>query len=112
MNLFNMAKDLKGMEKMMKPALEKFMKDSGFVKKEELIKLENRIDVKNLLSENLKSFQIETLNLYSFKAKKKKINKNFNGYQEFFLYIQIKQVTTKICHINIFKTNILIVKFH
>jgi len=31
------------MEKMMKPALEKFMKDSGFVKKEELIKLENRI---------------------------------------------------------------------
>ena len=43
MNLFNMAKDLKGMEKMMKPALEKFMKDSGFVKKEELTKLENRI---------------------------------------------------------------------
>ena len=31
------------MEKMMKPALEKFMKDSGFVKKEELTKLENRI---------------------------------------------------------------------
>ena len=43
MNLFNMAKDLKGMEKMMKPALEKFMKDSGFVKKEELVKLEIRI---------------------------------------------------------------------
>ena len=43
MNLFNMAKDLKGMEKMMKPALDKFMKDSGFVKKEELTKLENRI---------------------------------------------------------------------
>ena len=43
MNLFNMAKDLKGMEKMMKPALEKFMKESGFVKKEELTKLENRI---------------------------------------------------------------------
>ena len=38
MNLFNMAKDLKGMEKMMKPALEKFMNDSGFVKKEELLK--------------------------------------------------------------------------
>tara|TARA_B100000963_G_C22166788_1_gene468471 strand:- start:297 stop:452 length:156 start_codon:yes stop_codon:yes gene_type:complete len=38
-----MAKDLKGMEKMMKPALEKFMKDSGFVKKEELNKLEKRI---------------------------------------------------------------------
>ena len=43
MNIFNMTKDLKGMEKMMKPALEKFMKDSGFVKKEELTKLENRI---------------------------------------------------------------------
>ena len=38
-----MAKDLKGMEKMMKPALEKFMRDSGFVKKEELTKLEKRI---------------------------------------------------------------------
>tara|TARA_B100000242_G_C43000254_1_gene464673 strand:+ start:1119 stop:1265 length:147 start_codon:yes stop_codon:yes gene_type:complete len=38
-----MAKDLKGMEKMMKPALQKFMKDSGFVKKEELTKLENRV---------------------------------------------------------------------
>ena len=43
MNIFNMAKDLKGMEKMMKPALEKFMKDSGFVKAEELIKLEKRV---------------------------------------------------------------------
>ena len=42
-NPFGMGKDLKGMEKMVKPALEKFMKDSGFVKKEELIKLENRI---------------------------------------------------------------------
>ena len=30
-------------EKMMKPALEKFMKDSGFVKKEELTKLEKRV---------------------------------------------------------------------
>ena len=43
MNLFNMSKDLKGIEKMMKPALQKFMKDSGFVKKEELTKLENRV---------------------------------------------------------------------
>ncbi len=43
MNLLNMAKDLKGMEKMMKPALEKFMKKSGFVKKEEVEKLEKRI---------------------------------------------------------------------
>ena len=43
MNLLNMAKDLKGMEKMMKPALAKFMKESGFVKKEEVEKLEKRI---------------------------------------------------------------------
>lgn len=49
-NPFNMAKDMKGMEKMVKPALEKFMKESGFVKKGELDKaierisaLENRI---------------------------------------------------------------------
>tara|TARA_Y100000768_G_C23661630_1_gene533454 strand:+ start:287 stop:460 length:174 start_codon:yes stop_codon:yes gene_type:complete len=50
-NPFNMSKDMKGMEKMVKPALEKFMKESGFVKKEELDKaierigsLENRLD--------------------------------------------------------------------
>ena len=35
-NPFGMGKDLKGMEKMVKPALEKFMKESGFVKKDEL----------------------------------------------------------------------------
>tara|TARA_B100001564_G_C20215292_1_gene479209 strand:+ start:83 stop:259 length:177 start_codon:yes stop_codon:yes gene_type:complete len=35
-NPFGMGKDLKGMEKMVKPALEKFMKESGFVKQEEL----------------------------------------------------------------------------
>ena len=43
-NPFNMAKDMKGMEKMVKPALEKFMKESGFVKKEELDKAIERID--------------------------------------------------------------------
>lgn len=42
-NPFNMAKDMKGMEKMVKPALEKFMKESGFVKKEELDKAVERI---------------------------------------------------------------------
>ena len=35
-NPFGMGKDLKGMEKMVKPALEKFMKESGFVKSDEL----------------------------------------------------------------------------
>ena len=44
-NPFNMGKDMKGMEKMVKPALEKFMKDSGFVKKEELEKALERIDL-------------------------------------------------------------------
>ena len=43
-NPFSMGKDMKGMEKMVKPALEKFMKDSGFVKKEELEKALERID--------------------------------------------------------------------
>ena len=43
MNIFNMAKDLKGMEKMMKPALEKFMNDSGFVRKGDLESLEKRV---------------------------------------------------------------------
>ena len=43
-NPFNMAKDMKGMEKMVKPALEKFMKESGFVKKEELDKAIERIE--------------------------------------------------------------------
>ena len=43
-NPFNMTKDMKGMEKMVKPALEKFMKESGFVKKEELDKAVERID--------------------------------------------------------------------
>ena len=43
MNPFGMMKDMKNMEKMMKPALEKFMKDSGFLKKEELEPLKRRI---------------------------------------------------------------------
>ena len=38
-----MASDMKGMEKMLKPALEKFMQESGFVKESELRKLEKRI---------------------------------------------------------------------
>ena len=38
-----MAGDMKGMEKMLKPALEKFMRESGFVKESELKKLEKRV---------------------------------------------------------------------
>ncbi len=43
-NPFSMGKDMKGMEKMVKPALEKFMSESGFVKKEELDKALERIE--------------------------------------------------------------------
>jgi polyhydroxyalkanoate synthesis regulator phasin len=39
-----MAGDMKGMEKMLKPALEKFMQESGFVKQSELKKLEKRVE--------------------------------------------------------------------
>ena len=43
-NPLKMAGDMKGMEKMLKPALEKFMNDSGFVKTSELKKLEERVE--------------------------------------------------------------------
>ena len=43
MNPFAMMKDAKNMEKMMKPALEKFMKESGFIKHDELEPLKRRI---------------------------------------------------------------------
>ena len=39
-NPLKMAGDLKGIEKMLKPALEKFIQDSGFVKDSEFRKLE------------------------------------------------------------------------
>ena len=42
-NPLKMAGDMKGMEKMQKPALEKLLNDSGFVKKSELKKLEGAI---------------------------------------------------------------------
>lgn len=52
-NPLKMAGDIKGMEKMLKPALEKFMKDSGFVKKEELKKLEQKVaDLEKKLKNN------------------------------------------------------------
>ena len=43
-NPLKMAGDLKGMEKMLKPALEKFMQDSGFVKESEFKRLEKRVE--------------------------------------------------------------------
>ena len=42
-NPLKMAGDMKGVEKMLKPALEKFMNDSGFVKKAELEQLKKRV---------------------------------------------------------------------
>ena len=55
-NPLKMAGDMKGMEKMLKPALEKFMNDSGFVKKSELRKLEERVE--NLEKAILKKVQL------------------------------------------------------
>ena len=43
MNPFTIMKDAKNIEKIMKPALEKFMNEAGFVKKEELTKLDKKI---------------------------------------------------------------------
>ena len=43
-NPLKMAGDLKGIEKMLKPALEKFMEDSGFVKESEFEKLLKRVE--------------------------------------------------------------------
>ena len=43
MNPFAMMKDAKNMEKMLKPALYKFMKESGFIKKDELEPLKRRV---------------------------------------------------------------------
>ena len=43
-NPLKMTGDMKGMEKMLKPALEKFMRESGFVKESELKKLEKRVE--------------------------------------------------------------------
>ena len=43
-NPLKMAGDLKGIEKMLKPALEKFMQDSGFVKSSEFRELQKRVE--------------------------------------------------------------------
>ena len=43
MNPFAMMKDAKNMEKMLKPALEKFMKESGFVKQADIESLKRRV---------------------------------------------------------------------
>ena len=43
-NPIKMAGDLKGIEKMLKPALEKFIQDSGFVKESEFKKLLKRVE--------------------------------------------------------------------
>ena len=43
-NPLKMAGDLKGIEKMLKPALEKFIQDSGFVKESEFKKWLKRVE--------------------------------------------------------------------
>ena len=61
MNPFGMMKDMKNMEKMMKPALEKFMKESGFVKKEDLESLKRRIAELEAEVKRLKQSVIDNL---------------------------------------------------
>ena len=61
MNPFGMMKDMKNMEKMMKPALEKFMKESGFVKKEDLEPLKRRIAELEAEVKRLKQSVIDNL---------------------------------------------------
>ena len=55
-NPLKMAGDMKGMEKMLKPALEKFMQESGFVKESELKKLEKEVKNSGLTIVPLKLF--------------------------------------------------------
>ena len=43
MNPFAMMKDAKNMEKMLTPASEKFMKESGFIKQDQIEPLKRRV---------------------------------------------------------------------
>jgi len=54
-NPLKMAGDIKGMEQMLKQALEKLLKEEGVVKKAELSKLEARIEKLEAEVKNLKS---------------------------------------------------------
>ena len=65
-NPLKMAGDMKGMEKMLKPALEKFMNDSGFIKKSELKKLEERVEsLERAMLKSLAIFKVRQ-SLYIF----------------------------------------------
>ena len=44
LNPIKRAGDMSGIEKMLQPAFEKFMQESGFVKESELRKLEKRVE--------------------------------------------------------------------
>ena len=81
-NPFNMTKDMKGMEKMVKPALEKFMKESGFVKKEELDKANERIDsLENRLAEKEIDIGMTYLRLKKYISALKRFKFVVNNYQ-------------------------------
>ena len=65
-NPLKMAGDLKNIEKMLKPALEKFMNESGFVKQEEIEEIKARLDkiesmIKDLKTYSFPSFFISSL---------------------------------------------------
>ena len=55
MNPFAMMKDAKNMEKMLKPALEKFMKESGFVTQADVESLKRRVAEREAEVAKLKS---------------------------------------------------------
>ena len=54
-NPLKMAGDLKNIEKMLKPALEKFMNESGFVKQEEIEEIKARLDKIERMIKDLKN---------------------------------------------------------
>ncbi len=54
-NPLKMAGDLKNIEKMLKPALEKFMNESGFVKQEEIEEIKARLDKIESMIKDLKN---------------------------------------------------------
>ena len=54
-NPLKMAGDLKNIEKMLQPALEKFMNESGFAKQEEIEEIKARLDKIESLIKDLKN---------------------------------------------------------
>ena len=59
-NPLKMAGDLKNIEKMLKPALEKFMNESGFAKQEEIEEIKARLDkIESMIKDLKNSYEFE-----------------------------------------------------